>query len=153
MVQQFSWKRFSIDQPPSQAESLHWACWNRQPAAVRTALAAGADPNSRSSTGSPPLLRPRTCPKTWRSASWFVFDPSNFTLAMILPHASPTYVICAAANSHCTASSLAERHSHATACGTNAWTGGLSRATTLLTARLLCPPSSHIWARPDASPH
>ena len=56
MVQQFSWKRFSIDQPPAEAESLHWACWNRQPAAVRAALAAGADPNERSATGSPPLL-------------------------------------------------------------------------------------------------
>ncbi len=56
MVQQFGWKRFSIDQPPSEAEALHWACWNRQPAAVRAALAGGADPNGRSSTGSPPLL-------------------------------------------------------------------------------------------------
>ena len=56
MVQQFSWKRFSIDQPPSEAESLHWACWNRQPAAVRAALIAGADPNGRSLTGSLPLL-------------------------------------------------------------------------------------------------
>ena len=56
MVQHFSWKRFNMDQPPSEAEPLHWACWNRQPAAVRAALAAGADPNGRSATGSPPLL-------------------------------------------------------------------------------------------------
>ena len=53
---QVIWKRFTVDQPPNEGDPLHRACWDRQPAAVRAALAAGADPNGRSSSGSPPLL-------------------------------------------------------------------------------------------------
>ena len=77
---QVIWKRFSVDQPPNEGDPLHRACWNRQPAAVRAALAAGADPNGRSATGSPPLLTLCLASKVARREA----DPAVVSIAMQL---------------------------------------------------------------------